>query len=117
MRTISKKVKDQILEDPTYGKCMRELYFKDHVCAGRITWEHAVIYAGKQVDEVWAIISLCAFSHSVDQYQDCGILDKEINQCIALNRMTPEDEAKYPRRDWERERAFLNGKHKILRPM
>ena len=108
MRAISKKVKDQILEDPFYIRCARAAILKDHVCEGRITWEHALIYAGKQMDEVFAIIPLCALAHAVDFFQDRGILKKEIGVWIALNRMTPEDMARYPKRDWIRERDYLN---------
>lgn len=115
MRTISKRVKDQILEDPFYCRCAREALLKDHVCAGRITWEHSFIYGGKQIDEVWAIIPLCAFAHGVDQYQDCGIMDKKISEWIAINRMTAEDEAKYPKRNWAREREWLNKKYGVPR--
>lgn len=111
MRPISARVRAEIDNDPLYLVCARQYYLRDHVCQGRITREHAVIYGGRQVDERWAIVPICAYAHGVDNFQDCGILNKEINLWIALNRMTPADEAKYPRRDWARERRFLNGKY------
>lgn len=114
MRKISTRVRNEIDADPVYRYCMRALALKDHVCQGRITREHAVIYGGKQVDEKWAIVPICAYAHNVDQFQDCGILNKEINVWMALNRMTAEDEAKYPRRDWKREREVLNKKYGVL---
>jgi len=68
--------------DPYYRKCAR---MNDGGCDGRITWEHAIIYAGKQFNEKWAIIPLCVYHHLEDG------LDKEINQMIALNRATDEE--------------------------
>lgn len=58
-------------------------------CAGRITWEHALIYAGRQLDEAWAILCICSYHHGVDEYQDCGDLNKEKHEWLAL-RQAPE---------------------------
>jgi hypothetical protein len=90
MRKIGTKLKKEILSDPTYTVCSRR-DDPDHYCEGRITWEHAIIYAGKQVNEKWAIIPLCAKAHSVDEFQDGGDLDKDRNVWIALNRATSEE--------------------------
>lgn len=89
--------------------CERRLALHDHECEGRITREHALIYAGRQIDEAWAIVLLCAKAHNVDQFQDCGILDKRINEWIAVCRMTRRDEKRYPRVDWGQKRAYLCG--------
>ena len=113
MRPISPKVKEAILNDPLYVQCTRALLLNDHVCAGRITWEHSLIYAGRQIDEKWALVSLCAYAHGVDEYQDGGCLDKKINEWIAINRMSREDEMKYPRRNWAQERRFLNARYGV----
>lgn len=80
-----------------------------------MTLEHVWIYAGRQIDEWWAIISICAKAHSVDQFQDGGILDKEINQWLSINLMSEEDEANYPKFDWKQRRKYLNGKYGIPR--
>ena len=90
MRKISPKVKEKLLEEPQV--CARG---KDGGCAGRITWEHALIYAGKQIDEVWAIIKLCERHHAVNGYQDMGAMNKEKNVWIALCRATDEELKKY----------------------
>lgn len=76
--------------NPFYKHCARA-GLKGHVCDGRITWEHAMTYAGGQIQEKWAIIPLCAKAHAVDQYQDGGDLDKRCNEWIALNRATPDE--------------------------
>ena len=97
MHPIPIKLKKEILADPYYKQCAR----KDRHCKGRITFEHALIYAGRQIQEKWAIIPLCAYHHSVDKFQDGGGLDKRINERIAVSRATPEDLAKYPKRNWK----------------
>lgn len=92
MRKISDPVRKVINTDPYYTKCAR---CNEGTCKGRITMEHTLIYAGKQIDEVWAIIPLCEYHHAVNQYQDGGDLKKELNICIALNRATDEELLKY----------------------
>lgn len=87
MRPIPPKMRQAMAEDPYYKQCAR-VGIGDHVCSGRITWEHALIYAGKQVNEIWAIIPLCEKAHAVGLFQDSGDFDKEINVWIALNRAT-----------------------------
>lgn len=111
MRPISQRVKKQISADPLSDRCFRKMALRDHTCGGRITLEHAFIYRGRQIDEVWAIVPICARAHGVDQYQGSDIFNKEINQWIAINRMTEEDEQKYPRTDWKQLRKYLNGKY------
>lgn len=96
MRPITPRVKKQILADPYYNRCARA----NIECAGRVTWEHCFIYAGRQINEKWAILPLCAFHHSVDKYQDGKGLNKRLNQFLALKRATADDLAKYPRTDW-----------------
>ncbi len=76
--------------DPFYKTCARA-GLHSHECDGRITWEHAMIYAGGQIQARWAIIPLCAKAHAVDQYQDGGDLDKRCNEWIALNRASPDE--------------------------
>lgn len=110
MRPIPPKLKKEMLEDPAYHSCMRNDFLHDHVCSGRLTLEHAIIHAGKQVNEKWAIISICAWSHDVDNFQDGGNLDKEKNEYVALMRATEQDLEKYPKTDWEQKRKYLVGK-------
>ena len=98
MRPIPQKLKDQIKADPYYKKCAR----KGDDCKGRITWEHVFIYKGRQINEKWAIIPLCAYHHSVDEFQDGKGLDKRMNERIAIKRAIKEDLEKYPRRDWKK---------------
>jgi len=80
----------EIRQDLGYGVCMLRA-FSPHVCGGRITLEHALIYGGQQVDKKFAIISICARGHGVDEYQDAGTLDKELCRWVALNRASSEE--------------------------
>lgn len=111
MRAIPVKMKKEMLDDPAYHSCMRNDYFLDHMCQGRLTLEHAFIYAGKQINEKWAIIAICAWSHDVDLFQGGGNLNKEKNQYVALMRATDEELAKYPREDWKQKRSYLVSKY------
>ena len=97
--------------DPEYRFCA--LYGQQgHICAGRITWEHSVTYAGKQAQEHFAIVPLCALAHSVDRFQDGGELDKEVNLWIALNRASSDELRAFSKAiDYSRELARLNAKY------
>lgn len=59
-------------------------------CEGRMTKEHAIIYAGKQLQEEWAILDICAYHHEVDFHQDGGGMNKEKHIWLALCR-APEE--------------------------
>src|SRR5690349_12289112 len=98
MHPIPPRLRKQLNEDPYYRTCARA----SATCKGRITFEHALTYAGRQVQEVWAIIPLCAFHHSVDEFQDGPGLNKRINREIAMSRATEADRQKYPRLKWNK---------------
>lgn len=97
MRPIPQNQKDIINTDPYFRVCAR----KNHECSGRITIEHAWIYAGRQINEMWAFVPLCTYHHLYEG------LDKEENQRISLRRATDEDLAKYPKKDWQQLRKYL----------
>lgn len=105
MRAISSRVRKVIDTDKYYKTCAR---WRDGGCSYHITMEHALIYGGNQIDEVWAIIPLCTYHHAVNEYQDGGDLDKNKNVWIALNRASDEELLKYSRRDFISERSKLN---------
>lgn len=105
MTKIPEQLREEMARDPYYQKCCRS---KEGTCQGRITWEHAWIYAGRQIQEKWAIIPLCEFHHAVNMHQDGGDLNKHENQRISLLRATPEDLKKYPKKDWNFEKQWLN---------
>ena len=90
MNNIPKKLREQLAEDLYYKRCART-----NGCRGRITWEHAFTYAGKQIQERWAIIPLCEWHHFGE-----GLWKAE-NQRIAMLRATEADRKKYPRILWK----------------
>jgi len=107
MRKIPLELLKDILSDPYYKTCCRA---DEGDCDGRITLEHVFIYAGRQINEKWAIIPLCLRHHSIFPYQDNGLLDKRKNELISLNRATDSEMNRYSkiinlkkRRDYLRE--------------
>ena len=89
MNNVPKKLRDALANDPYYKRCARPTG-----CSGRITWEHAFTYAGKQIQERWAIIPLCWHHHLGEG------LKKSENIKIAMSRATDADRKKYPRINW-----------------
>jgi len=107
MTKIPQKVKNEILDNEFYTKCCMSFLGS---CGGRITWEHSLIYGGRQVQEMEAIIPVCEKHHGVNAYQDVTAIDKEISQWIALNRMQPKFHL-YPKSDWVQKLTYLNNKY------
>lgn len=114
MNNIPPGVKKEVLKDRFYDTCSRRMLLNDHQCSGRITWEHAMIFAGRQVQKKWAIIPLCEFAHGVNTFQDKGILDKDINRWIALNRATDKELEEISKAtSYEKMKEYLNGEYGI----
>lgn len=72
---------------PEYHKCI----LASAECQGRITWQHAVIYAGRQIQRQWAILPMCWRHHLGDLHD--GTRDRK----IALKRATNADKKEFPR--------------------
>lgn len=87
MRKLSTQSKYAIETDKFFKKCARH---KEGNCEGRITIEHVLIYGGRQIDDSWTLLPICAFHHAVDQFQDRGDLQKEVHEWIVLCRATDE---------------------------
>jgi hypothetical protein len=103
MHTTPKKTYQEILTERPF--CERKEALHDHECSGRSTMEHAWIYRGKQITDKWAIIRICYWAHLGPG------LKKEINQWVALRHAKPEDLAKYPNKNWEQIKKYLNKKY------
>lgn len=99
MSPIPPAVKAEILADPFYKTCARS---QEGECDGRVTWEHAYTYGGKQIQEKWAILPLCVYHH-------LGLgLDKDLNHFLALIRADINDiSARMPKKDWKQELIYL----------
>lgn len=84
MTPIPPKLRKEIDSNPFYKNCA--LYgWHGHECEGRITMDHTIIYAGRQLQELWAITPVCAKAHGVDGYRDNQEL-QELRLWVALNR-------------------------------
>ena len=81
MKAMQKGLRDKILERDG-NICVR---FREGTCRGRKnTIEHVF---GRKNEELWNCITLCAYHHSVDEYQDGGGLNKEINKYYAYKNV------------------------------
>jgi len=103
MHKTPKHIFEEIVKERP--ECERQVCFKDHVCDGRSTMEHALIYRGRQIPDKWAVIRLCYWSHLGPG------LDKRKNEYLALRHATPEDLAEYPKKDWSTLQNYLNKKY------
>ncbi len=110
MRPISKRVRNILQADPFMTRCSHNIRKLAQRCDGRIEWEHVWLYAGRQIDEAWAIIPLCTYHH-----RGKG-LDKNFNRFVSLLRVTTDDAKEmlrlYPRTDWAQQRKWLVGIYK-----
>lgn len=110
MNNIPPKLRIELSDDPNYQTCMRNVLLGDHTCERdpikpyqAVEWEHVGTFGGKQIQKRWAIISICYLVHRG------GLLDKEINLWIALNRASDEDLVEVSKsRDYFTERERLN---------
>lgn len=95
--------------DPYMKKCYR---YDEGKCYGRVEWEHAIIFQGRQLNERWSIIPCCLFHHRGNG------LNKEMNKWCALTRATIEELVKLSKANFIQERKYLIAKYgypKILR--
>jgi len=100
MRPIPIDLREQISKDPFMKKCIYA------GCPREPEWEHAWLYAGKQINEWWAIVPVCAHHH-----RGKG-LDKEYNQYRSIVRVDiSEIIRKYPNKDWARIKKYLCEKY------
>ncbi len=87
---IPPKIRAEIDTDQFYKTCA--LFGQHgHVCEGRITMEHAIIYAGSEYQKIWAIVPVCAHGHGVDQFHGDPTVSKELRVWVALNRASDDE--------------------------
>src|SRR3990167_5022633 len=103
MNNIPKKLKEEMAADPFYQRCCITGALAKNT---KVDWHHNFIYAGKQLQEKWAILPL-----REDIHKDI-VKHKEKCDWIMLNRATDKQLEKYSRaRDLKRERDRLNKKY------
>jgi len=59
VNNIPHALKEKLKKDPFMRRCALE----DENCKGRIEWHHVFIFAGKQIQESWAIAGACSEYH------------------------------------------------------
>lgn len=77
-----------IQDDPFYEECI----YPD--CMRMPEWEHALYFAGKKINEKFAIVPVCPYHHR--HANNLRPVDKRLHEYHALRRMTEEDKEKYP---------------------
>lgn len=101
MRPIPERLKKKLEEDPFMQSCIYNFG-----CNGGIEWEHALIYAGRQINEQWAIIPCCIYHH-----RGRG-LNKILNELVALSCI--DDLSGYKKSDLQQKKEYLNKKYGCL---
>jgi len=100
MRKIPLNIRKQISEDNFYRTCC----VADEICFGKIEIHHNMIYAGKQVDDLFALLPVCLYHHEREKCREIGDkLDK-----VMISRMTIEDEKKFDRINWLVKKQYLD---------
>jgi len=102
MSPIPPKIRAQLEQDPKMRVCIwnnPDCHSELFEFPGRAEWEHAFTYAGKQIQEVWAIVGVCWYHH-----RGPG-LKKDFNQYCALRKMDTilkmaDAYEKYPKVNW-----------------
>lgn len=74
-------------------------------CQGRIEWHHVWIYAGTQINEIWAILGACERHHGMVKTHR---IVKETFERRSLEIATEEELAMYPRKNWVQIKKYLN---------
>ena len=94
VRRLTAEAKREIEENPWYRTCARTDDLKN--CRGRITIDHAVMYAGHRIDDTFGLVPVCEYHHLGDGF------NRRKNTDIAMSRATEREREKYPRLKWNR---------------
>lgn len=105
MKPISRKLRDKMSRNPFMWSCIHS-----KGCKGTLTWEHAWIIKGQQVNEEWSIVP-CCWKHNVFATGKV----KRFNKWVALVRfanLTTDEKLgqveKYPKFDFIKNYQALN---------
>lgn len=109
MARIPPKIKARLATLKRMTKCIFLLRDPKHKCEGRIEREHVWIYAGRQIQEVWAIVSVCTGWHRLKNFG--SPLEKDWHRYVSLTLASDDDLKKYPRFNWKQEKQRLAHKY------
>lgn len=104
MRPIPIELRKRIASNPFMQRC---IYWgiRSNGCKGRVEWEHAFEYGGKQINEEWAIVPVCTYHHRI-------ALDKDYNRFRAIIRADIDDlQRRMPKKNWRQIKKYLVAKY------
>ena len=90
---IPTDMREQLADDPFMQRCIMSVGM---FCSGRVQWHHAFTYAGRRINEIWALIPLCEWHHSREGTIR-HIIDHFVVRRIKDFRATDDFRAKYPK--------------------
>lgn len=107
MRPIPLTMRSWMSSQKFYDRC---------VFSGELNpeWHHVFKYAGKQINEPWAILPIAKFWHTGDIGAHNCLRTRELCEyfSISLGIMMDADFSKYNRFDWIGRHRYLNNKYK-----
>lgn len=98
MRPIPLKLRKKLEADEWMKQCC-------YCGSQEVEFEHSWIYAGKQINEWWAIVPLCT-NHHRGKYANALI--KRYGQWQSLMRGLKDAERDYPRTNWRQIKKTLD---------
>lgn len=107
MHPIPQKLREEIAESGQNSGCALD-HGEYGYCYGRVEWHHVWTYAGRQIQEAWAIVGACRKHH--DEVKARPEV-KDALERESLRRATEKDLGKYPNKNWNAIRERL-GKDK-----
>jgi hypothetical protein len=108
MRPIPPKMRQELEKLPRMKACtLSRLQSVYGHCEGKLDWHHVWIYAGRQINELWAILAGCQRHHRM---VDSDAAIRASFQTASLALATDEDLAKYPRANWPQLKRALGMK-------
>jgi len=108
MRPIPQKLRTELEETHRMKRCelskRQDLY---GLCMGRKEnpeWHHVWIYAGKQINEPWAILATCTRHHKM------VTSDPSVKRAFEIRSLfiaTDKELEKYPRKNWAQVKKLI----------
>ena len=97
MRPIPQKLRNELEQSGINAGCALDTGDHGH-CEGTIQWHHVWIYAGRQINEFWAIVGGCKKHHAE---VDTKPKVRNAFKIASLRRATTEDLKKYKHGEWD----------------
>lgn len=89
---IPQKMRDQLGADPFMKSCIVA-----NGCAGRVEFDHSFSYAGRRINELWAILPVCTkHNHGVTREVQAA-REKYLRERLTHFNVWEDARSKYPR--------------------